>query len=172
MKKFRLLGMIIGIVACIVGIYFYLSNDGLQKVGPKESAADIKAAEVEIEKSYNDETSKKVISKYDDIGKNGVIQEVHNMTHQKVYAKQKWGSSEITADKVLKLIEIVNSEDFSTSNTKGMLLAILEPWTRGDFSNAVSAHNKIWNYQNGSIGEATRLLTPTEELNYIEKKFR
>lgn len=107
--------------------------------------------------------------KYDYMGKGGLIQEVHDMTHQKVYAKQKWGSSEITADKVQKLYEVVIDNQFET---KEMLLEILEPWTRGDFSNAVRAHNKIWSYQNGTIGKATRLLTPEEELAYIEKHFR
>lgn len=53
-----------------------------------------------------------------------------------------------------------------------MLLDILEPWTTRDFSNAVSAHNRIWAYQKGNIGKATRLLTPQEELEYIEDEFR
>ena len=122
-----------------------------------------------LKKSFQTEGSKLKMMKYELLGKGGLIQEVHDMTHQKVYAKQKWGSSEITADKVQKLYEIVTENEFET---KEMLLEILEPWTSGDFSNAVRAHNTIWSYQKGTIGKATRLLTPEEELAYIEKHFR
>nr|WP_263324727.1 DUF6241 domain-containing protein [Neobacillus sp. Marseille-Q6967] len=94
------------------------------------------------------------------------------MSHQKVFAHQKWGSSEITREKVVKLFEVIQGTTFEQESTKKMLLSVLEPWTTGDFSNAVAGHNSIWNQQGGTVGEAIRLLTPKEELIYIEENFR
>jgi hypothetical protein len=165
--KFRVVGIILGILACIVGFASYLGFDAKQSVLTKDGAAY--NVQAEIEKSYETEGSKLNMVKYELLGDGGLVQEVHDMTHQKVYAKQKWGSSEITADKVQKLYEVVMENEFET---KEMLLEILEPWTSGDFSNAVRAHNEIWSYQGGTIGKASRLLTPEEELAYIEKHFR
>jgi hypothetical protein len=166
------LGFVIGAVACIVGVYFYLTNgDGL-RIGSKESPKTTQEVQGEIEKSYESETSNLVMVKYENMGENRLVQEVHVMTHQKVHAEQKWGSSEITADKVQKLYDVVMGKDFKNPEVQIMLLEILEPWTKGDFSNAVRAHNTIWSYQKGTIGEATRLLSAEEELEYIEDNFR
>jgi hypothetical protein len=172
-KRFGLARIVIGVFACIVGIYFYFSNGEGLKIGSKESSSGSvkKDPETEIKKSYQAEASPIVLLKYDNMGEKRLIQEVHNMTHQKVHAKQKWGSSEVTADKVEKLYEVVMGNSFKKAEAKEMLLEILEPWKRGDFSNAVVAHNQIWSYQKGTIGRATRLLTTEEELKYIEKEF-
>jgi Family of unknown function (DUF6241) len=170
-KRFGLARIVIGVIACIVGIYFYFSDgDGLN-FWSKESGTENKDPETVIEKSYQAEASPIELLKYDHMGEKRLIQEVHNMTHQKVHAKQKWGSSEVTADKVEKLYEVVMGNSFKKAEAKEMLLEILEPWKRGDFSNAVVAHNQIWSYQKGTIGRATRLLTTEEELKYIEKEF-
>ncbi|WP_416826451.1 DUF6241 domain-containing protein [Ectobacillus polymachus] len=45
-------------------------------------------------------------------------------------------------------------------------------WKKGDFSNSVDVHNKIWNWQGGNIGAATRLLTADEENRFIAENFR
>jgi hypothetical protein len=173
MKKFKVAGPIIGILACIVGVYFYLSNDSGMKLNLKKNdPVAAKEAQSKIDKGFAAPVSRKVTDKYETMSEGELIQEVHNMTHQKVEADKKWGSSEITADKVQKLFEVIQSKDFKKSSNKQMLLGILEPWTRQDFSKAVSAHNKIWSSQNGNIGKATRLLTPQEELDYIEEEFR
>jgi hypothetical protein len=158
--------IVLGIV-CIAGLYLYLDKSGVE-TGSKVS---VEEAEDEIEKSFNKDSSEKELVMYEDMSEAAIIQEVHNMTHQKVHAPKKWGKSEITEDKVNSLYELVINTSFEKSTTKKMLLQLLEPWTRGDFSNAVHAHNTIWAYQNGTIGEATRLLTPQEELDYIEKNF-
>ena len=173
MKKFRLAGSVIGILACIVGVYFYLSEDGGLKVSLKKNdPVSTKEAETKIEKSFEAPVSSKVMEEYETMSEAEIIQEVHNMSHQKVKADKKWGSSEITADKVQKLYDVIKNKDFKKGSNKQMLLDILEPWTRKDFTNAVSAHNSVWSYQKGNIGKATRLLTPQEELDYIEKEFR
>lgn len=173
MKKFRAAGSIIGILACIVGVYFYLSDDGGLKLSLKKNdPVSTKEAETKIEKSFETPVSSKVTADYETMNDEELIQEVHNMSHQKVEADKKWGSSEITADKVQKLYEVIKNKDFKKRSNKQMLLDILEPWTRKDFTNSVSAHNRVWSHQKGNIGKATRLLTPQEELEYIEKEFR
>jgi hypothetical protein len=172
-KKFKVAGAIIGILACIVGVYFYLSEDsGLKFSLKKNDPVATKEAETKIEKSFDAPVSSKEVERYETMIEGELIQEVHNMTHQKVKADKKWGSSEITAEKVQKLYDVIQKSDFKNQSNKTMLLGILEPWTRKDFTNSVSAHNRIWSYQNGNIGKATRLLTPQEELEYIEDEFR
>jgi Family of unknown function (DUF6241) len=173
MKKIKVWGLIVGILACIVGVYFYLSQDsGLKLNLKKNDPVAAKEAQTTIDKSFETPISSKVTEKYETMSDGELIQEVHNMTHQKVEADKKWGSSEITAEKIQTLYDVIKNRDFKNGSTKDMLLEILEPWLRKDFSNAVSAHNSIWSYQNGNIGKATRLLTPQEELEYIEKEFR
>lgn len=173
MKKLTMAGSIIGILACMVGVYFYLGNDsGLKFNLKKNDPVTTKEAQTKIEKGFAAPVSSKVKAEYETMREEELIQEVHNMTHQKVEADKKWGASEITADKVQKIYEVIQNKDFKKSSNKKMLLDILEPWTRQDFTNAVSAHNRIWAFQKGNIGEATRLLTPQEELEYIEDEFR
>lgn len=95
-------------------------------------------------------------------------QEIHEMTHQKVYATDKWGQVVVTDELIdamlLKLEE--QKEDFKNAS---FYHETLTTWKRGDFSNAVEVHNEIWASQNGTIGQATRLLTPEEEKEYIDR---
>ncbi|WP_419955580.1 DUF6241 domain-containing protein [Neobacillus niacini] len=173
MKKLKVWGPLVGILAGIVGVYFYLSEDNGMKINVmKNDPVAAKEAQTKIDKSFETPVSSKVMEEYETMSEGKLIQEVHNMTHQKVEADKKWGSSEITADKVQKLYDVIRNNNFKNGSTKQMLLEILEPWLEKDFSNAVSAHNRIWSSQNGNIGKATRLLTPQEELEYIEDKFR
>lgn len=173
MKRFRVTGTMIGILACIAGIYFYFSDDsGIKLSFKKNDPVTTEEAKTKIEKGFAAPASSKVIGEYEAMNERELIQEVHNMTHQKVKADKKWGASEITADKIQKLYEVINGKDFKKISNKQMLLGILEPWLKGDFTNAVHAHNQIWTHQKGNIGKATRLLTPQEELDYIEEEFR
>jgi hypothetical protein len=49
-------------------------------------------------------------------------------------------------------------------------LDILNRWAEGDFSRADKDHNAIWNVQGGTIGEATGVMSPEEEQQYLETK--
>lgn len=168
--------MIAGIgllTAVLMGVYLYLNKAGTEpaNTGKVDSESEAEAKD-ELEKSFETSTPEGEMPDYDKKGELALLQEVHGMTHQKVQADKKWGSSEITKDKVLKLYDVVENKKFEDKNIQRILINILEPWTRGDFSNAVTAHNKIWDYLDGNIGKATRLLTPKEEQEYIEKYFR
>ena len=95
-------------------------------------------------------------------------QEIHEMTHQKVYASHKWGEIVVTEELIDDMLQKLDEqqEDFKNAS---FYYETLTTWKRGDFSNAVEVHNEIWASQSGTIGEATRLLTPEEEKKYIER---
>jgi hypothetical protein len=86
---------------------------------------------------------------------------IHQMSHTKVYADEKWGSIEPTQGRIARLLEVVQ-ENRDVYENSGLYLSILERWQENDFSNAVEDHNEIWNLQDGTIGKATRLLTEEE----------
>lgn len=172
LKRMLFIGIGILFVA-YVGTYIYLDKWGSNlKVGGDATQAEQEAAKLEVEQSFEALTPKGDMPKYEAMSEEELLNEVHGMTHQKVEADQKWGSSEITRDKVQTMFTVVQEKSFKDGEIKSILLSILEPWTKGDFSDAVEEHNLIWSYKDGNVGEAERLLTPVEEQEYIEKNFR
>lgn len=171
-KRFKGAGIVVGVAACIAGIYFYWNGAEERALIEEVDGKSSSEVRTEIDKSFKAETPEQTMAEYEKYSEGQLIQEVHEMSHQKVQADQKWGASEIAEDKIQKLLEVIQSKEFKNKRSKDMLLAILGPWAQGNFSNAVSAHNQIWNSQNGNVGKATRLLTPKEELKYIEENFR
>jgi hypothetical protein len=169
-KRFGLFKTTIGLSACLVGLYFYM-NSGVEQITGSKKGIPIEKAEAEIDKVFKKDASPLVEFKYGNMRVSDLVQEVHNMTHQKVHAEEKWGKSEITSEKIEMLFDIVMETSFENADTKDMLVQILEPWRKGDFSNALRAHNTLWSYQKGTVGRATRMYTPQEELEYIEKNY-
>lgn len=175
MKKYILTTAAL-LIVMIGAVYFVINKGNLFGTSMATGHVTVNktgeaAAKTEMKKEFETSTPKGKMPDYENMSDNQLIQEVHGMTHQKVQAEQKWGSSQITKDKVLKLYGVVKNKDFKDQNAKDILLEILKPWTRGDFSNAVAAHNQIWEYQKGTIGKATRLLTASEEKAYIKQNF-
>ena len=95
-------------------------------------------------------------------------QEIHEMTHQKVYASHKWGEVVVTEELIDDMLQKLDEQQEEFKNAS-FYHETLTAWKRGDFSNAVEVHNEIWASQSGTIGEATRLLTAKEEKAYIER---
>ena len=95
-------------------------------------------------------------------------QEIHEMTHQKVYASHKWGEVVVTEELIDDMLQKLDEQQEEFKNAS-FYHETLTTWKRGDFSNAVEVHNEIWASQSGTIGEATRLLTAKEEKAYIER---
>ena len=95
-------------------------------------------------------------------------QEIHEMTHQKVYASHKWGEIVVTEELIDDMLQKLDEQKEEFKNAS-FYHVTLTTWKRGDFSNAVEVHNEIWASQSGTIGEATRLLTAEEEKEYIER---
>jgi hypothetical protein len=170
--KIRPLIIITLAIVVIVGIFISWDKINYFYGSIKVGKVDDKTAEKEIEKNFASKTPEGEMRDYENMSEYRLLQEVHGMTHQKVYAAEKWGSSEITKDKIEKLYAVVQKRQFQDKEIQNILLGILKRWSKGDFSKAVSEHNEIWNYLDGNIGKATRLLTPQEELIYVERHFR
>lgn len=94
---------------------------------------------------------------------------MNEMTHQKVKAKEKWGAVEMSEGNILALISMINQGDYEHEEE---LMSILVKWEAGEFSDIVRDHNRIWNMQGGTIGEAYGKMSPEEEKEYVEKVFR
>ena len=97
------------------------------------------------------------------------MQQFHNMTHQKVYASEKWGATEITEERIEEMLSILDEAEY---NNTEFYRSALKQWQAGNFEDAVAVHNRIWDWQGGSVGRATRLLTEKEEEIYVNKNFK
>ncbi len=95
---------------------------------------------------------------------------IHYMTHQKVLADSKQGALEITPERIAIMLE--QAEAFSDSAHYPFYIEILNAWDAGDFSNAVYAHNYVWNAQDGTIGEAYGLFDESQEAEFVQANFR
>lgn len=95
---------------------------------------------------------------------------IHYMTHQKVLADSKQGALEITPERIAIMLE--QAEAFSDSAHYPFYIEILSAWDAGDFSNAVYAHNYVWNAQDGNIGEAYGLFDESQEAEFVQANFR
>ena len=98
------------------------------------------------------------------------LKAIHYMTHQKVLADSKQGALEITPERIAIMLE--QAEAFSESVHYPFFIEILSAWDAGDFSNAVYAHNYVWNAQDGNIGEAYGLFDESQEAEFVQANFR
>lgn len=105
-----------------------------------------------------------------DMTEDDIQNAIHHMSHAKVYAVEKWSHLEPTQKRIDKLLYVVERNQ-TVLDYGDLYIRILEKWQAGNFSNAVTDHNSIWDLQGGTIGEATRLLTENEQAAYKEKHF-
>ncbi|TYS85291.1 DUF6241 domain-containing protein [Rossellomorea aquimaris] len=96
-----------------------------------------------------------------------IQQYIHAMSHQKVEAEEKWSFFEITDERIDYLLGQLEINNYKSEHT---YKEILMSWKEGDFSGAVSDHNRIWRMRKGNIGVATGLLSTKEEKKYIESQ--
>lgn len=94
---------------------------------------------------------------------------IHGMSHQKVRATDKWVNYEMTDERIAWLLEGLEKSEVSDADAYRL---ILNKWIKGDFTHADLDHNTVWWILDGSIGEATGLLTKTEEEKFIEENYR
>ena len=93
---------------------------------------------------------------------------IHQMSHQKVRAGKKWGFIPLTRERVDRLIEVINANQYQHED---IYLDILKTWKESDFSDIDGDHNAIWVIQDGNVGKATGILTLEEEMKYIEQHY-
>lgn len=94
---------------------------------------------------------------------------IHAMSHQKVHAKDKWGFLPLTQERVNRLIDVVEANNFISAT---VFLDILNRWANNDFTRADDDHNAIWDLQEGNVGKASGLLSIEEERAFIKKYFK
>ncbi|RHW36661.1 hypothetical protein D1B33_09670 [Lysinibacillus yapensis] len=174
MKKFLItLSVLVVILALGTGIY-YLSQFLNQ---PTEE--EIQSAQEEIDEQFKTaeanmpegERLDLQVEFPDDMEESRMITIIHQMSHQKVKASDKWGQYQITQERVNRLLEVAkrNQPAYKHGN---VYVDILGKWSEGDFSKADEHHNKVWAILGGNVGQATGLLSPVEEKAYIEKHFK
>lgn len=95
---------------------------------------------------------------------------LHQMTHQKIEATEKRGEIEMTEARIEEMQKILYANK-GAYKQYDFYERSLESWKDGDFSNAVSVHNTIWEWHNGTIGRATGLLSEEEEAEFVERHF-
>lgn len=93
---------------------------------------------------------------------------MHQMTHQKVKADDKWGAIPMTKENIDAVHKALNDSQFTY---KKDLLQIIEKWQNNDFSAADEDHNFFWKLQGGNVGKAYGLLSPEEEQEFIKNNF-
>ena len=172
-KEFKIALSIFLVIFAIIlaaGIFYFFYTD-YGKAEEDGAASGSVNPDGEIQRLL--ETDKDI--KFDEsAGKDGAPSEwkfsdnLHKMTHQKVKAQVKWGSLEITDERINSMLKKAQASDY---DYKDFYIETLSAWQDGDFSNAVQVHNVIWKSQDGSIGIATGLLSEKEEKEYKAKHF-
>ena len=105
-----------------------------------------------------------------DTSEAGIQNFIHQMSHQKVIADEKWGMIPLTKERVVRLIDVVESNE-DKYKKPSVYLMILNRWNLEDFTTIDKDHNTIWELQGGNIGKATGILSVDEELEFIEKYY-
>ncbi|WP_460283778.1 PRK06770 family protein [Bacillus luti] len=104
------------------------------------------------------------------VSEDEIISTMHRMVHQKVKSSEKWGFIEMTNKEIRSAKAAVESS--TNFKHKSKLLATLERWEKGDFSQTVEEHNFLWEIQGGDTGKATERLSPEEEKQYVKEMKR
>ncbi|MED1562246.1 hypothetical protein AJ85_08635 [Alkalihalobacillus alcalophilus ATCC 27647 = CGMCC 1.3604] len=174
MKKPFVVMIILVAVGAIIYFPFYQNSE---EAGSAESKEPIETAAVNTEETVEDE-SEPIIQAIEgedieallplSMTEESVQNRIHHMSHGYIHARQKWGKFEVTKERLGRLIEVIEENDYENEE---LYLEILTRWTDGDFSNAVEDHNAIWRLQNGTVGEALRLLSADEREKYQEQHF-
>ncbi|WP_394172332.1 DUF6241 domain-containing protein [Guptibacillus hwajinpoensis] len=101
------------------------------------------------------------------------INTIHGMTHQKVFADEKWTLVELTDKRIVEMLEVLERiKGQGTYEHYDFYYETLTQWKKGNFENAVDVHNQIWRWNGGTKGKATRLLTDEEEQEFIEMHYK
>lgn len=82
---------------------------------------------------------KKVAEEKPQFSEDEIISTMHRMVHQKVKSSEKWGFIEMTTKEIVSAKKAVESS--TNFKYKSKLLATLERWEKGDFSQTVEEHN-------------------------------
>ncbi|PKR77394.1 hypothetical protein CEY16_11735 [Halalkalibacillus sediminis] len=138
---------------------------------PKNVEEDEKEVKELSEEKFEESTDNENLNPFGDqelaenVDEKLVQDYIHQMSHQKVRAEEKWGFYRITEERINWVIEVVKANNY---NHGDQYLDILNQWKEGNFSNIDVHHNIIWELQGGNVGRATGVLSEEEEKAYIE----
>jgi hypothetical protein len=167
-KEHKLLVTIVSVIAICLGVILVdmidkkavSSSEAVSKEENSTATSQPISTEEEVNLTENPfENSNSNLSEKD------ILNYMHGMSHQKVVAEEKWIHYEMTSERIQYLI---NAIELGNYNGEELFLEILHRWAEEDFKRADKDHNKIWNLQGGNVGEATGVMTPEEEQQYLE----
>ncbi len=163
--------VIIGLLFTFGGIFGYIKfTEQMEKPVPEKVKAIVENDGAILESKP---VTEEELLYPDNLIEHKVNEAIHSMSHQKVEASVKWGHTQLTQEKVDRLLAVCKMNDYKYNE---LYIPILERWSKGDFSHAIDDHNKIWELQGGedsrNAGRATRLLTPEEEKAYIDHNLK
>ncbi|WP_160723725.1 DUF6241 domain-containing protein [Bacillus sp. USDA818B3_A] len=172
------LTIVIVVTAIVLGFAMYFSTSFIgtkEVIGPSKTEEKKVVAEPVTTAAEGNEEKEKIGPELEeelplDLSEEEIQNKIHAMSHAKVHAEEKWTHLEPTQERINRLLVVVESNQDGL-NESNLYIAILKRWKAGDFSKAVSDHNKIWKLQDGTIGEATRLLSDKEQAEYREDYF-
>lgn len=156
----------IGVLLAAGAYYFFLQNSS--------GAGEISKVADEIEEREGQEVAaEKPEAEEDEADMEEIRLQItlHQMTHQKIIADKKKGAIEMTPDNIDDLLTIVkaNKDHYEHSD---FYETTLTAWQQGDFSNAVHVHNTIWDWQGGTVGRATGLMSAEQEQDFVEENYK
>ncbi|WP_428911053.1 DUF6241 domain-containing protein [Niallia sp. Krafla_26] len=170
MKKAVVLFLLVILVGAGGYVFFDYSNKKSVTITEKTTSTSEQSQEntdtfIEIQENITEPIEEELPN---DMSEGQVQDVIHKMSHQKVRAEEKWGFTPLTMERVNRLIEVVNVNQYDHAD---VYLDILNRWKESNFSHVDSDHNTIWTLQNGTVGKATGILTVEEEKQLIAKYF-
>ncbi len=160
-----LLVILLGIA--VFGFIDYRSKETIsviQKTSPSQNDS-AGGTYLEIQEDRSEPIEKELPNK---MTEEQVQDAIHQMSHQKVRAEKKWGFTPLTRERVNRLIEVINANQYEHED---VYLDILKAWKESNFSYIDGNHNAIWVLQDGNVGKATGILNLEEEIKYIEQHY-
>jgi Family of unknown function (DUF6241) len=169
-KEHKLLVIIVSVIAICVGVILVNMIDkkavSSSETVSKEENTTATSQPISTKEEVNlSENPFENSNSNSNLSEKEILNYMHGMSHQKVVAEEKWIHYEMTSERIQYLI---NAIELGNYNNEELFLDILHRWADGDFKKADKDHNKIWNLQGGNVGEATGVMTPKEEQQYLE----
>ncbi len=97
-----------------------------------------------------------------------IVRDVHHMTHGAIVAKDKWGYLTLNDENIFILLTELAAVDSRNHVERGMI-DMLSNWYHGDVSGIDEDHNFLWDWQQGTIGEAKGMDWEGVEQEIIER---
>ncbi|MBO1004757.1 DUF6241 domain-containing protein [Pseudogracilibacillus auburnensis] len=161
------------LVAVAIGAFAFIIISDSKKVAEVEKSRVIVEDPYEVEASVDepkarDEDLNPFCEKVslEDLSDTEYRNYIHEMSHQKVIADQKWGFYEITTERIDWLLDGLEQAELTD---RKIYRDILQRWKEGNFTKVDQDHNAVWALKNGTVGKATGILSPKQEENYISK---